>query len=232
MVIKEKRLKQIFKNFSSKNICVVGDFILDEYIWGDVSRISPEAPVPVVKVDKRSFRLGGAANVAANLKALGIKTHCIGVLGDDGYGKKLLSIIKKIGISNSSMITCPGHLTTLKTRIIARHQQVVRVDHESPWEIKEKDRNKVLENINKLSGKVSAIIISDYGKGMITASLMSSIARIVRGKNIITAVDPKSTDFSLYKGATVITPNLMEAGQAARCILETKKDIERFAAKL
>lgn len=217
---------------SRQSIAVIGDFMLDEYIWGEVSRISPEAPVPVVQVQNRSFRLGGAANVANNLSSLGVKTHCFGVVGSDIFGRKLKFSMKKRKINISGIIEVKNRLTTLKTRVIAGHQQVVRIDHETVKEISRIVLDKIFKRLELLKTKVSSIIISDYNKGVISGSLMQALVEMAKRHGIFVAVDPKKLNFDIYKGVSLVTPNFQEAKQAVHSDFSHKAVFEKNVTNL
>ncbi|MFH1441215.1 MAG: D-glycero-beta-D-manno-heptose-7-phosphate kinase [Candidatus Omnitrophota bacterium] len=220
-------LKEIISKFPKANILVMGDIILDEFIWGSVNRISPEAPVPVVWANRRSFMPGGSANVASNITSLGAKADLIGVIGRDKNTDLLLSEIKKRRISTRGIFIEPNRHTTLKTRIIAGHQQVVRVDWEHtdslPKELNQKIINFVKNNIKKYD----AVIIEDYGKGVINTNLLEEIILIARKNKKVITVDPKEENFLYYHGATSITPNRKELENAVRN-LKIKDKTNRF----
>ncbi len=200
-MVKRRRLFEILENFKNQRIGVVGDIIVDKYIVGDVERISPEAPVPVFEKKKEFFRPGGAANVALNIKKLGGKVKLFGVVGDDETAK----IFKKIYDDTSGIIVEEGRKTTLKTRVMSGAQQILRIDWEDKSKIKEETVEKLIDKIK--DEEFSAIIVSDYAKGVITGKLMSFLNKL--GLNVI--VDPKPSNFELYRGVLGITPNLKEA---------------------
>jgi len=209
------RLSKVVGNFHGKKILVIGDLILDEFIWGSVSRISPEAPVPVVWVENESFMPGGAANVANNITALGGKAYIVGIVGNDERGAILKSSMDQKGINTEGVITDPSRPTTLKTRVIAHRQQVVRIDKERIGKLSEDVVNKIADYVKSKMDEIDALIIEDYGKGVITAALLKPIIALAKKKNKIISVDPKEDHISYYKGVTVITPNNHEASKAA-----------------
>ncbi len=220
----------IVSKFAKKNILVLGDLILDQYLIGSVSRISPEAPVPVVLQEKSFFTPGGAANVANNLRSLGAKVTIAGRIGKDQEGKVLKRELKKKGISNLAVFVDRKVPTVLKTRIIARHQQMVRIDRESADSsfdpsVAERIKKFIDKNIQSFDG----IIISDYGKGLITPDLVSFVCRLALKKKKIITVDPKVEHFSYYSGVTAITPNRKEAENAIRNIKIRESAGERLA---
>lgn len=214
--ISAQRLEQVFSTFGGHKILVLGDLMLDEYIWGSVSRISPEAPVPVVEIMEESLKLGGAANVALNVKALEDVPLLVGVVGKDRNGERLKEILANSGISSQGVFTDEDRQTTVKTRIIAHSQQVVRADRENTEELSADMTFKLIDFIKKniTEEKISALLISDYGKGVISLNLLSEVINFARGNKIFISVDPKETHFMNYKNVSLITPNHNEAGFA------------------
>ena len=211
-------MKKIISGFNQAKILVIGDFMLDEFIWGEVSRISPEAPVPVVKVNSESSLPGGALNAANNIHSLGGGVLSCGVVGDDVYGRRLKEVLKQRGMSLDGVIVDSSRPTTLKTRIFARHQhQVVRVDREDGNVVAEGVIEKILTFVHEKIDLIDIILIEDYGKGVIGPRLLSEVFAIAKKHKKMISVDPKEDHFSYYKGATVITPNHHEA-QAATMI--------------
>lgn len=219
----------IFSKFSRKNILVIGDVILDEYIRGNVSRISPEAPVPVV-LEKESFSTpGGAANVAHNLHGLGAKVTIIGRIGDDSEGQVLLRQFKDRGLNTKGIFVDKKIPTICKTRVIAQHQQVVRIDRENIAAIGSKEvSQKICNFIDKNIETFDAVIISDYGKGLITPELVDFVRTRALEANKIITIDPKVKNFSYYRNVTAITPNLKEAENAIRNIKITSKSVDNL----
>ncbi|MFH1061527.1 MAG: D-glycero-beta-D-manno-heptose-7-phosphate kinase [Candidatus Omnitrophota bacterium] len=213
MSIAEKRVLDLLREFHKSNILVIGDLILDKFIWGDVSRISPEAPVPVVHVNNESSMPGGAANVSCSINALNGKTSILGVIGNDRDGRMLKKQLKRFA-DIKGLITDRERPTILKTRIVARHQQLVRVDREQIGEFSKKTTDKIISYIKNNVDSFDAIIIEDYGKGVISPNLIKAVVSIAKKKNIIVTVDPKEDHFSYYKGVTCLTPNQNEAEKA------------------
>lgn len=203
----------VISNFEKQRIIVIGDIMLDRFIAGSVSRISPEAPIPVLKAKDERISIGGAGNVAVNLTSLGACVKIFGIIGNDDNGNKLSELLKQTEIDSNDIITDPERITTTKSRIISRNQQIVRIDHEQINPISDLTRKKIvrsyINSINKF--KPDGIIISDYAKGLITRKLCKEIIKHPKVKNIFVAVDPKGKDFTKYKGASVITPNQTEA---------------------
>ena len=208
------KLKTIISRFKNAKVLVVGDLILDEFLWGDVSRISPEAPVPVVWVKNESFMPGGASNVANNLKALGASVALAGVIGDDERGAILKGELQAKGIDTAGVFVDESRPTTLKTRVVAQHQQVVRIDREKVEHLGGSIISKMMNYLASALKNVDAVIIEDYGKGVITPAVLSRIVPLARRKDKIISVDPKEEHFKYYRGITVITPNNHEASKA------------------
>ncbi|MFH1201881.1 MAG: D-glycero-beta-D-manno-heptose-7-phosphate kinase [Candidatus Omnitrophota bacterium] len=211
-----KNLKTIIEKFPKANVLVLGDLILDEYIWGNVDRISPEAPVPVVWANKRTYLPGGAANVAANLRSLGAKVSLAGVVGKDHNREIMFSGLHENGIDTKAIFIEEGRHTTLKTRIFARSQQVVRVDWEHIHELKKQTQEKFADFIDKNIRNFDAIIIEDYGKGVIEPSLLDRVVSRARQYSKVITVDPKEDHLEYYRGVSAITPNRKEVENAIR----------------
>lgn len=210
--ISKERFDKIFSGWSGHKILVLGDVMLDEYLWGNVSRISPEAPVPVVEIVKESIKLGGAANVALNIKSLGDEPILVGVVGDDRNGERMRGALREAQITSEGIFAEGPRMTTIKTRVIAHNQQVVRADRENTEEIPEKLTEKILSFVKKKMQEINAIIVSDYGKGVITFRLLSELIELCKQNNVFISVDPKETHFMNYKHVSLITPNHHEAG--------------------
>ncbi len=227
------RFEGLLARFSACRILVVGDIMLDEYVFGTVGRISPEAPVPVVVVDRDERVPGGAANVALNLAGLGAGVTIAGLTGDDAPGRDVARILSRRGIGVSSIVADPDRPTTVKTRVIAHGQQIVRVDRERKAEPSRKTRESLLRRILGLVAKVDGVVFSDYRKGTLTGDLVREvIAAARRGKRFV-AVDPKRLDFSYYGGCTVITPNKGEAqGALGGRELPTNQDVWKGGREL
>ena len=212
-----RKLSKIIDRFSKARVLVVGDVMIDHYIWGTVSRISPEAPVPVVNVTRENLLLGAAANVVNNIRALGGEVGICGVIGHDDAGKRLQHLLHAQEIPTDGLIADPGRTTTIKTRVIAHHQQVVRFDREKLGPHPAEVQRAIAAFLKDIWPRIDAVVISDYGKGLVQGALMDRIRTLNRGKSMRPiAVDPKSSRFELYRRATVITPNLAEALAAAR----------------
>lgn len=216
--------------FRRRRVVVVGDLMLDEFVWGDVSRISPEAPVPVVEVKERTTMPGGAANTAANVASLGGSVALVGAIGADGAGETTRRLVAEAGIDTSGFVVDGSRPTSLKTRIVARHQQIVRIDHEARRAFAPEIGNKMMEAVRAAVAGADACIVSDYGKGVVTPELVAIVVSAAAGKPIV--VDPKRRDLHAYRGVTVITPNLSELELAAGHPCPTTEDIVTAARKL
>jgi D-beta-D-heptose 7-phosphate kinase/D-beta-D-heptose 1-phosphate adenosyltransferase len=201
--------------FASSKVAVLGDIMLDRYFWGDVERISPEAPVPVVHVSRRSRRLGGAANVAANLAALGASAEVISVRGDDRAGREVVRMLERRGITSGGLIAEAGRETTEKVRIIARHQQVVRADFESDDPVDGDVCARIYTHAQALAETFDALVVSDYGKGVVVEAGLRDLVSAWRKRGKPVLVDPHIPHFAWYRGVSVITPNAREAHASA-----------------
>jgi len=210
-----RRLTQWPPRFREARVLVVGDLIVDEFVWGKVDRISPEAPVPVVRVTDKSLRWGGAANVANNLRAMGAKVSLAGVVGADEPGRWFFRDARRKGVKTEGIQLDPTRPSTLKTRIIAHSQQVVRIDREHSDPLSRERGEKLRSFLRQQACSVDAIIVSDYGKGVVDELLMEEVREIIRKRNIIACVDPKVSPFSMYRQVTAVTPNHREALKAA-----------------
>jgi rfaE bifunctional protein kinase chain/domain len=223
-MLSEKRLTEILENSKNKKIAVIGDIMLDRYFWGNVSRISPEAPVPVIDLENETFNLGGASNVANNLNSLGLYPILIGVLGDDNSGKTFLDIANENSIDTNSIFIDSNRPTTVKTRIIGNNQQIARLDRESKAPI---DNNTVDYFINRIKHieNLSGIILEDYNKGVVTNNLIEKVIAYAIEKQICVYVDPKYENFFNYKRVTLFKPNRKEASKALNMELNNKDQI-------
>jgi len=207
------RLDQILDQFPSKRVLVVGDLMLDEFVWGRVSRISPEAPVPIVEVLRESYYPGGAANVARNVRECGTEAYVMGLIGEDGAGAQLRKILEETGIRDEAIQIAATFQTIVKTRIIARQQQVVRVDRERTWALSQAIEDSCIETIKRLLPQIDAIILEDYGKGFLQQSFIDKIAVLAAGKTI--TADPNPRNQLQWRGITAVKPNRSEAFSAA-----------------
>lgn len=210
--IDRSRMKSLIDGFPEVKVLVLGDIMLDRYLRGNVERISPEAPVPVVSVNDETVRLGGAANVAANVTSLGAQVRLLGVVGEDRFAGQLREALRENGMDESGLVTDPSRRTTVKTRIVAGSQQVVRIDRENTDEISSEIVADLISSVEETIEELDGIIISDYGKGVITLGLLTKLISMAAEKSKFIAVDPKEVHFKNYRGVSVITPNHHEAG--------------------
>ncbi len=225
-------IQRLLQKFSKTSLLVVGDIMIDEFIWGNVSRISPEAPVPVVAITHETLLLGGAANVVNNVHSLGGRVLLAGVIGDDRMGEKIKKELTRQGIDQEGIAVEAGRPTTVKTRIIAHNQQVVRFDREILEPIHKQSQEGIFRYIDAHWGQVDGVIISDYGKGVVTPGLMEFIMDKRRADGKLVAVDPKMNNLELYKGVTVITPNSTEAEAAAGKEIKDEESLKEVGKHL
>ncbi len=229
---KLKRFHSIIPKLKNARILVIGDIMLDRFIWGTVSRISPEAPVPVVWARSESFMPGGASNVANNIHALGAQAHMCGVIGDDEAGRILVSELSKNGIDSEGVLVDRSRPTIHKTRIIAHQQQVVRIDKESDAVLSAKAIRRILSYAKKKIKDIDAVIIEDYGKGLVVPQMVKELIGLARRNKKIITVDPKREHFKLYNNVTIITPNLSEAEKASGIRIKDKDSLKAAGEKL
>jgi D-glycero-beta-D-manno-heptose-7-phosphate kinase len=230
--VSNQELIPFISRFKNARIMVIGDLMVDEYIWGNVSRISPEAPVPVVSVTSESLRMGGAGNVINNIHALGGKVLIGGVVGNDEMGRKIIQDLHKMGIDTRGVILEPDWVTTVKTRIIAHQQQVVRYDREIVRPIRSEALKKILLLLEDRINELDAVLISDYGKGVVCPELIDRVRSLTLGAGKILSVDPKVKNFPLFRNVTIITPNHHEAGQAAGRWIQSEEDLLEVGRQL
>ena len=201
----------LLNRFKSKKVLVLGDVMLDSYLVGHVNRISPEAPVPVVQLNSKQRRLGGAANVAKNLKALGCKVYLSSVIGNDMEGQKIKDLANSYGMDTHSLILSDATQTTVKTRIIGNNQQLIRVDSELSQELNNEDSKNLLDRIEEsFQSGIDAIILEDYNKGVLSKKIISSVIQLAKKNNVFVSVDPKMNNFFEYKNVDLFKPNLKE----------------------
>jgi len=218
--------------FPQVSLLVVGDLMIDQYLWGKVSRISPEAPVPVVRLERESFRMGGAGNVVSNLVSLGARAIPAGVRGDDSQGALLEKFCRDSGLATEALIVERGRPTTVKTRVIAHNQQVVRVDREVDGPIEASVTQSLREKSTRLLEQVHGLIISDYDKGAVSPELLTALLPEAARRRMPIVVDPKVRLFKHYRPATVVTPNAREAMEAAGMVARTDQEFEVIARRL
>ena len=222
---------QIIDKFAGRRLAVIGDSMVDRFLWGRVDRISPEAPVPVVRVEKETVKLGGAANVAANIRALGAEAVLFGICGPDEAGRQLRGLLTDRGIDDSGLVDCNDRPTTIKTRIIAHNQQVVRADREEDTPVSASEVDQLAERLEK-SGPFDGIIFSDYGKGVLTDEALKLFIAAGKKAGVPMVVDPKKGDFSQYKGVTSLTPNQKEAEQACALPIRDAATLQEAGSRL
>ena len=213
---------KLFQSFSDCKVGVVGDVMLDTYWWGHVERISPEAPVPVVLLDKRELRIGGAGNVALNLVSLGAVTSIFSVIGEDEAGRSLDSLMTAQGIDTSYIICSTNRKTTDKIRIISRNQQMMRLDAETTADLHADAEDALIERVKDyiVTEKPAVIIFEDYNKGVLTERVITELIALCKANNVITAVDPKRKNFFSYKGVTIFKPNLKEVKDGLNLLVD------------
>jgi len=219
--------RALFARMRERSVLVVGDVMLDEWVWGRVSRISPEAPVPVVAVGDHSFTLGGAGNVANNLRALGARVAFVGSVGDDAEGARLRAMFDDLGVDARGLITLGDRPTTRKTRVVAHNQQVVRADWESSAPLRAPDRARLCGVVARAAAGYDAVILSDYAKGLFARDVVEAASVVP----VVTA-DPKPENVDLFKGATCVAPNVHEAEQATGITIVDDESLERAGRAL
>ena len=205
-------LQALVDRFAGRRLLVLGDLMLDHYLWGRCERISPEAPVPVVEVQKESSSLGGAGNVAANLTALGAEPVLVGLVGEDDRARQLFEAFADRGVDTRAIVRDPSRPTTMKTRIIAHSQQVVRADWESRADVEGKALKTLLATLERELPRCHGLIVSDYGKGVITRAVLEKAIGVAKAKKLPVCVDPKESHIDAYRGVSILTPNQHEAG--------------------
>lgn len=229
--IKRNRAKEILEKANGKQVAVVGDVMLDRFFWGSVTRISPEAPVPVIDVEDETFHLGGAANVAKNLSSLGVKPILFGLVGDDNSGKLFKNIAEEYGISTDGLYSDSNRPTTVKTRIIGNNQHIARIDREERKPIDKKGEEFILNSL-KNNWEWKGIILEDYNKGVLSENLIQDIIAFASDNRIPVFVDPKKDNFFSYKNVTLFKPNRKEAQISLDNPMKSKEDIIEAGNKL
>lgn len=229
-------LEALFEEFKQKKIVVLGDVMIDAYLWGNVKRVSPEAPVPIVNLSKQEERLGGAANVALNLVSLGAKVTMATVIGEDREAEILLDLFKKDNISVAGALQSKERITTVKTRVVGNQQQLLRIDQEQIDDISSEDEERLLESVEKLFKEgQDAIILQDYNKGVLTEGLIKKVIALAKEYKIIVTVDPKHKNFLAYEGVTLFKPNLKELAEGVQMnidLSEGRSQFEKAVAQL
>ncbi len=232
MTLTESRVATLLENFRGKRIAVIGDVMLDRYYRGTVYRISPEAPVPIVEIDEESEYPGGAANVAYNLVMLGANPLLLGIVGKDSAGRQLRDLLGNLGIGDDGLLDDPVRPTTVKTRVIAASQHIVRVDREEKQAIAPGVREQLLQLIEQNIGSIDALILQDYNKGVVTRDLIPRVVELARKHGVPVYVDPKLYNFFEYTGTTVFKPNRKEAEDALQRKLRTPEEREHGVQEL
>jgi rfaE bifunctional protein kinase chain/domain len=225
-------MTDLIARFRDCPILVVGDLMLDEFVWGSVSRISPEAPVPVVEERDRTHTAGGAANTAANVRSLGGRAAVAGVVGADAEGERVRELLAGLGADVTGVRADSTRPTTTKTRVIAHSQQMVRLDRERPGPIPADVEDDLLAAVSAVLPTVRGCVVSDYGKGVVTPGFTSRLIAAARTAGVPVVIDPKGTDFAKYRGATLVKPNQLEAGQVLNRKLTTEEEVDRAGADL
>jgi rfaE bifunctional protein kinase chain/domain len=232
-------IKEIFNSFNKLNVLIIGDVMIDAYMWGYVNRISPEAPVPIVAVSKKEIRLGGAANVALNIQAMGANPFLCSLIGNDEGGKLFSGLLKKQKLSSEGIIKSKDRTTTIKTRVLGSNHQMLRVDEENDTAANDQDTKALIAAVKKIiSGKKTDVIIfEDYDKGIVTPQLIKEVVAYAKQKNIPVVVDPKKRNFMAYQGVTLFKPNLKELKEGLKIdfdstnIKELSKVVDGFIKK-
>ncbi len=226
-------MNELVKRLTGHRVLIVGDVMLDEYIWGEVSRISPEAPVPIVHTRRRTYRPGGAGNVAANVAALGGVPLLAGVTGCDYFAGQLLEAMRGSGLTQlDGLVQHDERTTTVKTRIVAHNQQMLRLDSENAEPISSEIATRLLDWCMQHIETASVCILSDYAKGVVTPHLAKSFIQLARSRNLPVIVDPKGRDYARYRGATLVTPNVTEAALAVEHLSRDAWNLEQTAEQL
>jgi D-glycero-beta-D-manno-heptose-7-phosphate kinase len=237
--VKKEHIREVFKSFNNLNVLIIGDVMVDSYLWGKVNRISPEAPVPIVSVQKKERRLGGAANVALNIQALGANPILCSVIGVDYEGQAFMDLLKGQKLSQKGILKSRDRVTTVKTRVIGNNSQLLRVDEEEESDIIPSETQQLLTLISYIihHDKIDVILFEDYNKGLITPKLISKVVELARSKGIPTCVDPKKKNFNSYKGVSLFKPNLKELREGVKLdisgdnINELQRAVSSFRVK-
>lgn len=230
--LSRKRIGSIISKFPRSTVAIIGDLMVDHYVYGAVERISPEAPVPVLLASREDYMLGGAANVLRNVLSFGSKARLFGVIGEDQTGRLFKKRLGDMNTATDGVICVKNRKTTLKTRFVSKSQQILRVDNEASQKIDKKTADILLRKFDRATGEIDILIISDYNKGVITPYLMESILTMMKEKEIRIIVDPRPDNINLYKGVSLLTPNLAESEQATRTKAKNRDDVVKIASNL
>ncbi len=232
----DNKFKKIFKDFNNLNVMIIGDVMVDAYLWGNVNRISPEAPVPIVAVEKREERLGGAANVALNVKSLGANPILCTVIGNDNKGDVFLKLLEEEQLTSSGICRSDQRITTTKFRIIGNHAQMLRVDEEITSDLNNRDTESLIKRVYQIidQGKIDIIVFQDYDKGGITRKVIAKVIEYANQNNIPVAVDPKRKNFQKYKNISLFKPNLKELQEGLKAEVNHKdiKELNQVVLRL
>lgn len=228
----EERIREIAENISGKQILVLGDLMVDRYLWGKVTRISPEAPVPIINIAEEEVRFGGAANVANNLINLGARPVLVGVVGNDPWGETFRRLLMEKDLPSLGLITDDSRPTTVKTRIIGNNQHVARVDREQVRAIPDEVQQQLLEYVEKILPDIDALILQDYNKGVLTPQLVRKVIELANGHKKIITVDPKFDNFLTFENVTLFKPNKKETEEALAVRINSRDDLRRAGKKL
>lgn len=238
MNISSKRFERIVRDFRGRRVAVLGDLMLDRFLFGGATRLSPEAPVPVVEIDQHSTKThpGGAGNVAANISALGGQPLCLGVVGRDEAGREIVKGLRALGVETRGIVAVEGRPTTVKLRVMAQHQQIVRADWETREVVPRKIEARLLRSLRKELSRLEVVVLSDYGKGLLTPSLLGGLLALCQERRVPVFLDPKPrpaySGAMFCRGVTAVTPNLQEAGQLAGVAIDDEKTLELAGSKL
>ena len=230
--ISADRVEEIFENIQNLKVAVIGDLMLDRYVWGRVERISPEAPVPIVSLGGESSKLGGAANVAANVGALGAEVRLFGVIGDDPEGERLRDLVGLQDYSKDGIITDPDRVTSVKTRVIAQNQHIIRIDSETITDISNNVALKLVGRFGTDLNRFNCVIIQDYNKGVLTPVVIRQVVDACRSSEVLVGVDPKRENFWNYTGVNVFKPNLRELEAATGLILQEDESLVKTGQEI
>ncbi len=230
--MKARELERALRERGTPRVLIVGDLLLDRYVSGEVRRISPEAPIPVVTAKGAEERLGGAGNVAANLRAMGAAVDLVAAVGEDGPAETLRRLLADLGVDTGGLCTAADRPTIVKTRVLSGVQQMLRVDWEDPRPLEGADEERCIERVRALAARADALVLSDYGKGVLTPRVLAAAIAAARERGAPVLVDPKGDDYTRYRGATLVTPNRREAEEALGRKLSDLEEVERGAAEL
>lgn len=222
-----QRLEEIIAGMAGRRVMVIGDVMVDRFIRGAVERISPEAPVPVVQVQKEQILPGGAANVVRNLAAMNVRAEIVSVIGHDHEGESLAAMLAEMGCSGDCLVRDDQRRTSVKTRVVAQHQQVVRFDHETLDPLADVTKSRLCKHLRELLGEMDGVIVSDYGKGVVNKTVFDALAAACQQAEVFLALDPKVKNFSIYHDLDLITPNTMEASQVCGFPLDSREAVKK-----